>query len=245
MLLLCGLAAANGTTPPDLQGRWQVVQVAADHRDQPHWMYQPDDPRLLGRELQITASRIELDDGSRTCTLPTLSPLTADRLQHFIGQQLPRPEHFGTAVQPNLRDFALELPDRAISPLRIACRPDNSPWNGAWLVQLSPDRLLTDFDNSGFVLLLQRRGNDEVPRASFDCSKAQSVVERAICASPTLTGYDRSVAAAYRRALRLADDDKGAIRQAQLDWLKTRNACGADAGCLTQQLRERVDQLMQ
>jgi len=55
-------------------------------------------------------------------------------------------------------------------------------------------------DNGGYVLLLQRREPGAAIRASFACSKAHSAVEQAICASPTLAGYDRSVAAAYRRA---------------------------------------------
>jgi uncharacterized protein len=35
------------------------------------------------------------------------------------------------------------------------------------------------------------------------------------------------------------------VKQAQLEWLKIRDACGANAGCLGQAMRERVEQLMQ
>jgi hypothetical protein len=45
-------------------GPWDVVQVAVDRRDQPHWLYVPNDPRLLGRELIIGPSKLALNDGS-------------------------------------------------------------------------------------------------------------------------------------------------------------------------------------
>jgi len=35
------------------------------------------------------------------------------------------------------------------------------------------------------------------------------------------------------------------VKQAQLEWLHSRDACGANAACLDQTMRERVDQLMQ
>ena len=47
------------------------------------------------------------------------------------------------------------------------------------------------------------------------------------------------------RALSVSGDDAASVRQEQLDWLKTRNACGADAACLEKNMRDRVDQLMQ
>jgi uncharacterized protein len=129
--------------------------------------------------------------------------------------------------------------------VQIRCTPNSSLWNGAWLVPLTAGRLLTNYDNSGYVLLLQRRDPGSAINASFTCSKAHSIVEHAICASPTLAGYDRSVAAAWHRALSLAGDDADAVKQARVDWLRGRDACGANAECLVQAMRERVDQLMQ
>jgi hypothetical protein len=81
---IAGYATA-AVSPPDLQGRWEVGQVAVDRRDQPHWAYFPDDPRLLGRSLDIGAAGMALDDGSRACTQPALSDLAAGKLQDFIG----------------------------------------------------------------------------------------------------------------------------------------------------------------
>lgn len=242
----CVAGCASAAAPPSqLQGTWEVVQVAVDHSDQPHWAWFPDDPRLLGRMLQIDAAGIALDDDSRACTQPVLSDLAPGKLQDFIGQHFPRPARFDTPTAPTLHDFNLDLPDAPVAPVQIHCTPDASPWNGAWVVPLPAGRLLTNYDNGGYVLVLQRREPATPIRASFACSKAHSAVEQAICASPTLAGYDRSVAAAYRRALGLAGDDASAVKQTQLEWLKSRNACGSNAECLGQAMRERVEQLMQ
>ncbi|KZC43223.1 MULTISPECIES: lysozyme inhibitor LprI family protein [Rhodanobacter] len=238
-------AATGAVSPSQLQGTWEVVQVAVDRRDQPHWAWFPDDPRLLGRRLEIGAASIALDDDSRACMQPALSDLAPGRLQDFIGQRFPRPARFDTPTAPTLHDFGLDLPDAVVTPVQIRCTLGASPWNGAWLVPLPPGRLLTNYDNGGYVLVLQRREPGEAIRASFACNKAHSAVERAICASPTLAGYDRSVVAAYRRALGLAGDDAGAVKQVQIEWLRSRDACGANAECLSQAMRERVEQLMQ
>lgn len=239
-----GWAALAGSTLP-LQGRWEVIQVAVDHRDQPHWLYVPDDPRLLGRQLDIGSDGIHLDDGSRPCLKPAMTALPGATLQHFIGARYPRPAAFGTPARPSLADFGLAYANMPVAPLQVACTPGDSPWNGAWLVALSGDRLLTNYDNDGYVLVLRRRGEHDAVRASFACAKARGATEQAICASATLAGYDRSVAAAYRFALQRTGDEAGTIRQAQRDWIVVRNACGADAGCLGQRMRERLDQLMQ
>ena len=48
------VAAAERAAQP-AAGAWDVIKVAVDRRDQMHWLYKPDDPRLLGRELMISA----------------------------------------------------------------------------------------------------------------------------------------------------------------------------------------------
>jgi uncharacterized protein YecT (DUF1311 family) len=233
------------TPPPEMHGTWEVIQVAADLQDQPHWLYFPADPRLLGRELQIADSVISLNNDSRDCLKPVLSTLPKSKLQKFIGQKFPRPLHSGVAAYPVLSDFGLSLPDSSVQPLQVGCDPDTSEWNGAWIIPLSADRLLTNYDNDGYVLVLHRRKSTDPIRPSFACSKAQAVAERTICASAALAGYDRSVTAAYRRGLSLSGDDTSSLKQEQLDWIKTRNTCGADAGCLAKSMRDRIDQLMQ
>jgi uncharacterized protein YecT (DUF1311 family) len=247
MVMGCGTAtAATAATamPAALQGHWQVVKVAVDEWDQPHWEYFPNDPRLLGRLLTIGGTGISLDDDSRTCGNPKFTVLPTEKLQHFIGKNYRRPPAYQMPPLPTLKNFGLHLHDVAVSPLQVSCTPENSPWMGSWFV-LTDNRLLAGYGGDDWLLVLRRLVPHAPIRASFDCAKAESAVEKTICGSRTLAAYDRSVAAAYRGRLLRTDKPRAVIQQAQREWLKTRDACGADAACLEQNMRQRVDDLMQ
>jgi len=57
--------------------------------------------------------------------------------------------------------------------------------------------------------------------ASFDCSKAKTPQEKAICASPELSAADDRMAAQYREILRTASPEAATeIREDQLAWLR-------------------------
>jgi uncharacterized protein YecT (DUF1311 family)/nitrogen fixation protein len=92
------------------------------------------------------------------------------------------------------------------------------------------------------------RPDPHAPAASFDCAKAASPTERAICSDVALARLDRAVAEAYSSALTEAADDgaKTAVRTRQRAWLTRRNdACKAQAGtrliaCLTGVYNERL-----
>ncbi len=66
---------------------------------------------------------------------------------------------------------------------------------------------------------------------SFDCAKASSVVERAICADPKLAAADRAMATAYGALWnRLSAPAKDHLTQDQLRWLANRaKACTGEA----------------
>jgi uncharacterized protein len=56
--------------------------------------------------------------------------------------------------------------------------------------------------------------------ASFDCTKAQSPDEKAICAHPELSRLDEEMAQAYAQALK--GNNASGVKAAQRQWLKTR-----------------------
>jgi uncharacterized protein YecT (DUF1311 family) len=88
--------------------------------------------------------------------------------------------------------------------------------------------------------------------ASFDCSKAKTAQEKAICASPQLSAADDQMAAAYKEWLAAAQPAwADGIRQNQLAWLRQRDAnCPADdadnpiAKCLNDMYLLRTDELL-
>lgn len=83
------------------------------------------------------------------------------------------------------------------------------------------------------------------PVASFDCQKAGTPTEKAICSDVALARLDRSLADSYTQALSWASDEaeKTKIRDAQRTWIGERNACGADVGCLTGGYDARLEAL--
>jgi uncharacterized protein len=73
--------------------------------------------------------------------------------------------------------------------------------------------------------------------ASFNCAKAASQVEKAICASPALGKLDDDVAAAYAAARAGLDEPwRPRLLRSQREWLATRSASAGLAAGLRQRL---------
>jgi uncharacterized protein YecT (DUF1311 family) len=74
--------------------------------------------------------------------------------------------------------------------------------------------------------------------AGFDCSKASSASEKAICADDALSKQDSELAAQWKQIRAHASD--AATLQAQREWIVQRNRCGNDVACLKQSYRQRL-----
>jgi len=78
--------------------------------------------------------------------------------------------------------------------------------------------------------------------ASFNCSKASTKTEKAICADPILSKLDEDMAAAYSEALKTSDPD--AVKKGQRKWLKEILApCIEDRVCIKKAYENRLRQL--
>lgn len=131
----------------------------------------------------------------------------------------------------NFEDFAL-LPDKLVirfPPYQVAAYAA-----GDQQVEIPLSEL------SGLM-----RKDWRTPVASFDCAKAGTPTEKAICSDIPLARLDRSLADSYAQALSWASDDaeKTKIRDAQRTWIGERNACGGDIGCLTSAYDARIKAL--
>src|SRR5260221_6155173 len=91
--------------------------------------------------------------------------------------------------------------------------------------------LVVEFAGGGFdrarfrrdLAAALERGN--VVKPSFDCAKAASPAEQAICAEPDLAGADATLADLYRQAMAARRGDPaaaGAPRRGQRAWLARR-----------------------
>jgi uncharacterized protein YecT (DUF1311 family) len=79
---------------------------------------------------------------------------------------------------------------------------------------------------------------------SFDCARASSPTEFAICGTPSLATLDSGLADAFRRRMAaLSAADQTALRKQQKAWLKQRDICGADTACLDRTMTARLADL--
>ncbi|GAB5388006.1 MAG: hypothetical protein Alpg2KO_09740 [Alphaproteobacteria bacterium] len=69
-----------------------------------------------------------------------------------------------------------------------------------------------------------------VPKPSFDCAKAGTVVERTLCSNFELAALDSTLAARYSHVRKHAEYTKDDIRNAQRAWVVDRNKCNSVTG---------------
>jgi uncharacterized protein YecT (DUF1311 family) len=89
----------------------------------------------------------------------------------------------------------------------------------------------------GAVLMLAAPAS-AAERPSFDCAKAASPSEKAICASDRLARLDRGIAAAYG-VLRTDPNLQEALTKEQGEFLRKRDTCGSDMACLAREMESR------
>jgi len=78
--------------------------------------------------------------------------------------------------------------------------------------------------------------------ASFDCAKAMTKTEKAICADATLSLLDETLSNNYMMILsaNIGSGARSAIKAEQRAWLSSRNRCN-DRQCLVNSYVERID----
>lgn len=82
---------------------------------------------------------------------------------------------------------------------------------------------------------------------SFDCRKASTATEHAICGSPELSSLDGQLGATYSDLIAATPTDQlKATRTDQASWIKNRDTtCNGDTTCLGSYLRQRIATLKQ
>lgn len=85
-----------------------------------------------------------------------------------------------------------------------------------------------------FAVILLSAASLTVHAASFDCQKAQTVTEHAVCDHRVLNDADVKMAVTYNIVKRLVPmGTRGAIQDQQVKWLQMRNQCQDNVSCLT------------
>ena len=82
--------------------------------------------------------------------------------------------------------------------------------------------------------------------ASFDCAKARAPDEKAVCANLSLNDKDVKLSVLYDiNRHTMAMGGRGALEDAQRQWLRDRKTCGANRACLNRSYDKRLDDLDQ
>lgn len=76
---------------------------------------------------------------------------------------------------------------------------------------------------------------------SFNCAKASTLVEKAICSDSQLSNLDDLLMQTYKRTV-LNTTDKKLLKNEQLTWLKSRNQC-TDTNCIREAYEMRINEL--
>lgn len=80
--------------------------------------------------------------------------------------------------------------------------------------------------------------------APLDCAKAATASEKTICASYSMGQAEARMATLYQWATSfVAMGQRGAIQDAQSDFIKKREECGANAPCIQAATGARIKQL--
>ncbi len=78
-----------------------------------------------------------------------------------------------------------------------------------------------------------------LPAQAFDCSKARSTTEKAICKNSSLKALDSRMSRSYVKAMNQISSQNGkTLRKSQYIWLASRNKCGSNVSCLKQRYND-------
>lgn len=243
-------------SPGDL-GRFEVVRVIANpNLNSVQAQYYNDDPRYVGRIVEVATTRLAMDDGS-VCTRPKRTSIRT-KVSALLHKEV---EAYGPIKRPS-KPLSADpdvgrAPRSAVTAVRYTCAHSAAPhadqagrnWTGAVGFPLAPPRrgLVWTYE----MVLVLAPTNSQPISASFPCTRARSASEKAICSDPSLAGWDRSVAVAFR-LLRdgggldelAPEEDTPALIASQQAWVRSRDRCSADRQCLLDCMAERTEALM-
>ena len=257
LVLMATCAVCQAASLPDaLLGRWQVVQVRTNTYASSKTNYGWNDPQLRGRLFTFTNTQLSNDttDGGNCddpqATVTTISPmrLMDGSLAHTSGDDSDPETH------PSPAAYELKIdPNESVSAISIHCK--DGLWQGdlgtgkgvegAWMFLTRNGQLVMRWRDET-ILVLDRLPPDAKPQPSFDCAKAGSASERAICGSLQLASFDRSVNWSYKIAyddIKRNGDSLSSLVSSQQAWMRKRNACGSNVSCLLTAMKQRLDEL--
>ena len=242
-----------------LMGTWQVTQVHTDQGES-HWSRTREDKynihKYLGRVFTINPQALTTNaPEDKRCDEPRAITHRTTAGKLFATSIASRPFD---SVRPTAKDFQLPLSDGAtVEVISLQCKEGpyakglggglepNTGIDGVWLMALSTEQLALRWHDET-ILILRPLTEGTKPVASFNCAKASTVAEKAICGSVALALYDQSVGNTYKQAIEYYQSRNSAteqlteLKKTQTQWLAQRDNCKADSACLEKAMGDRV-----
>ncbi len=252
--VVAAFCAAHAAEPlQSLAGRWQVESLDLDMGATARHSLDLDDPRLVGRLMDIGPDKITLTgvDSDAVCVGPSFSETTMSAGELIARSMAGR----GTGTKTPLpADYRLPMaPGTQVTVDWLACgsgllAPDFRDKGDTFFLRLPDHRVAVGYYGST-ILVLARTDRGDRPTASFDCARAATATEKAICGSVDLASLDRSIAASYADARQWNATPGGenvatrGLKTEQTAWLRSRDRCGGDKKCLRTSMNRRLLEL--
>ncbi len=252
------VALGMATTAPCLAaaalplGQWRVDAVHVDSRRTSRMSIMPNDPTLVGRRLSSTADRLSLEGQEEDrCEGPSAAEQVSS-LASVIADTMDAGPDGSPVATPT--DYGLTGPGGRIKVYWVTCRSghfgpsDLRGHSNAWLVQTGQKLLIGWADQTVLAAVPASQAVNGLSGSgpAFNCARASTATEHAICQSPDLSAADRSVAAAYSNAEYWCDKDPSKLAllaKVQKAWRSQRDACGSDAACLAKSMSDQTAKL--
>ncbi|VVE06823.1 Lipoprotein LprI [Pandoraea communis] len=160
---------------------------------------------------------------------------------HDVAPQAESTPSANVPVQAGSSEIASPITEASTQPA------DTTPIHSTNSELASNERIVTSSLSSPAEPLqarLERQGVVTPTRTfvtSFDCTRAVSDDETAICSDPGLAAMDVELGRLYGDA-QMSARDPASLRQSQLEWLASRRACGGELICLRRKYGERIGQ---
>ena len=242
-LALFSSAVQAGNSP--VQGEWQVEKAFINTETERTLNYQFNDDRLVGRFLSVTPQGISTTlPGGSNCQSPSMKE-SSSTLDAWVAATQSIPE------KDAAKTYELGLDGSAKTQVEnITCASGhfaNGDAGSDASLAFVNQRLLLNWTD-GTILLLKPVDKNSKPQASFDCAKAASAPEKAICGDRELAALDNSVARSYKafrkEAASLGNNDlENKLQSQQKAWLSQRNSCNGDVQCLKKSMNDRLETL--
>ncbi|GGD20127.1 hypothetical protein GCM10011513_17020 [Franconibacter daqui] len=245
-------ASALTSNVNQFDGQWRVVSVRIDAFATTHTAITVDDPHYVGRKMVLNKDVISGNlDETVNCSAVHYEAQGKTALDNLLQQTSGK--RYSEPLLPKAKDFGLDA--QTVTPVSVTCQsgkfgPDGEHI-GNWIALLSSDTLITNwYDNS--YLIMKRIKPTDTFSPSFPCDANLNQTEKTICDNDELAAWDKSVDKAFKTALwqqqAIMPDDKAALRKIkseQTAWLKKRNQCQNNTGCIARAMKDRVDTLTQ